>query len=226
MKTIVFAASKGGVGKTTLAFNVAIEAAKHGTVFIADMDPQKSLETFTEIRECENPLLLKNVQSIPRAIADLKRTGLARDFLIVDTPGSFMNIIKDAVTAADCVVVPMQPSPVDILAQEDVLLLIDQLGKKSDTLAVLSRVDGRTGIDDVVKRIMSMFSNPHVTVKNRIAYARALVAGKAGPEIDPACAAEIKTLWEAIQRGTVADNENSLGHEQASTKIDARSRRR
>ena len=70
-----------------------------------------------------------------------------------------------------------------LLAQEDVLLLVDQLGKKSDTLAVLSRVDGRTGIDDVVKRIMSMFSNPHVTVKNRIAYARALVPGKAGPEM-------------------------------------------
>ena len=130
MKTIVFAATKGGVGKTTLAFNVAIEAAKHGSVFLADMDPQKSLETFAEIRGGDNPLLLKNVQSVPRAIADLKRNGFERDFLIVDTPGSFMNIIRDAVTAADCIIIPMQPSPIDILAQEDVLLLIDQLGKE------------------------------------------------------------------------------------------------
>jgi chromosome partitioning protein len=225
MKTIVFAASKGGVGKTTLAFNVAVEAAKHGSVFLADMDPQKSLETFSEIRGGDNPLLLKNVQSVPRAITDLKRNHFERDFLIVDTPGSFMNVIKDAVTAADCVVIPMQPSPVDILAQEDVLLLVDQLGKKSDTLPVLSRVDGRTGIDDVVKRIMSMFSISHVTIKNRIAYARALVAGKAAPEIDRECSAEIKNLWEAIQRAIGADNER-IRHEQASAEIDARSRRR
>jgi chromosome partitioning protein len=225
MKTIVFAASKGGVGKTTLAFNVAIEATKHGSVFLADMDPQKSLETFSEIRAGENPLLLKNAQSIPRAIADLKRTGLTRDFLIVDTPGSFMNIIKDAMTAADCIIVPMQPSPIDILAQEDVLLLVDRLGKKSSTLPVLSRVDVRTGIDDVVKRVMSMFSNPHVTIRNRVVYARALIAGKAAPEIDRECSAEIGSLWEAIQRITGEDNE-SLRHEQATAKIDARSRRR
>ena len=225
MKTIVFAASKGGVGKTTLAFNVAIEAAKHGSVLVADMDPQKSLETFTEICGGDNPLLLKNVGSIPRAIADLKRTGYDRDFLIVDTPGSFMRIIKDAVSAADCIIVPMQPSPIDILAQEDVLLLIDQLGKKSCTLPVLSRVVGRTGIDDVLKRIMSMFSNPHVTVKNRIVYARALIAGKAAPEIDDECSAEIKSLWEAVQRTMGADNENNLRHEQVAAKVNARSRR-
>jgi chromosome partitioning protein len=207
MKTIVFAASKGGVGKTTLAFNIAVEAAKKGLVYVADMDPQKSLETFMEIRGGDNPLLLKNVQSIPRVIEDLKRHRVDRDFLIVDTPGSFMNIIKDSVTAADCVVVPMQPSPIDILAQEDVLLLVDQLDKKGITLPALSRVDGRTGIDDVVKRIMTMFANPHATIRNRIIYARALVAGKAAPEIDPQCQAEISALWAAIQRITGDGNE-------------------
>ena len=66
-----------------------------------------------------------------RAIADLKRNGLERDFLIVDTPGSFMTIIKDAVTAADCVIIPMQPSPIDILAQEDVLLLVISSARKA-----------------------------------------------------------------------------------------------
>lgn len=225
MQTIVFAASKGGVGKTTLAFNIAVEAAKHGSVYLADMDPQKSLETFSEIRGGDNPLLLKNVQSVPRAIADLKRNRFERDFLIVDTPGSFMNIIKDAVSAADCIIVPMQPSPIDILAQEDVLLLIDQLGKKSAALPVLSRVDGRTGVADVVKRVTDMFSQPHAAVKNRIAYARALVAGKAAPEIDGACSAEITALWAAIQRVTGADND-SLRHEQASAEIHAGPRER
>src|SRR5262249_33081584 len=152
------------------------------------------------------PLLLKNVQSIPRAIADLNRTGFARDFLIVDTQGSFMSIIKDAVGAADCIVVPMQPSPIDILAQEDVLLLVEHLGKKEDTLAVLSRVDGRTAIDDVEQRILGMFSAPHLSIKNRIAYSRALVAGKSGPETESNCAPEITALWAAIQKAMGIEN--------------------
>jgi chromosome partitioning protein len=224
MKTIVFAASKGGVGKTTLAFNIAVEAAKKGSVFVADMDPQKSLETFMEIRGGENPLLLRNVQSIPRVIEDIRRNRIERDFLIVDTPGSFMNIIKDAVTAADCIVVPMQPSPIDILAQEDVLLLVDQLSKKKATLPALSRVDGRTGIDDVVGRIMTMFVNPHATIKNRIVYARALVAGKAAPEIDRECQAEIGALWEAIQR-IAGDGNEGIRRKHASAQNNARPRK-
>jgi len=128
------------------------------------------------------------------------------------------------VSAADCVVIPMQPSPIDILAQEDVLLLVDQLGKKSNALPVLSRVVGRTGIDDVVKRIMSMFSNPHVTIRNRIVYARSLIAGKAAPEIDQECSAEVSGLWQAIQRTIRKAGHESRRHDETSAKNDARSR--
>ena len=46
MKIIVFAATKGGTGKTTLAFNAGLEAARHGTVFLADMDPQRAWPGF------------------------------------------------------------------------------------------------------------------------------------------------------------------------------------
>lgn len=221
MKTIVFAATKGGVSKTTLAFNVSIEAAKHGSVYVADMDPQGSLQTFSEIRGGGNPLLLKNVHSVRRAIDELTSRGFARDYLIVDTPGSFMNIIEDAVGAADCIVLPMQPSPIDILAQEDVLMLVERLGKKHDTLAVLSRVDGRTGIDDVTKRVMSMLPTPHAIIRNRIAYARAMVAGKSGPEIDVNCAREISDLWAAIQRIIGNEEHKFAGYGDAAAEISA-----
>lgn len=199
MKTVAFAGTKGGVGKTTLAFNIACEAAKHGTVFLADMDPQKSFETFAELRGGDNPLLLKNVQSVPRAIADLTRTGFLRDFLIVDTPGSFMNVIRDAARAADCIVVPMQPSPIDVLAQGDLVSLVKQLGKAAQMLPVLNRVENRGSLDDARRRIAALFAAAPVMVKNRTVYARALVAGKAGTEIDKEAAKEMASLWAAIQ---------------------------
>jgi chromosome partitioning protein len=195
MKTIVFAKMKGGTSATTLAFNLGIEAAKDGTVFLADMDPQRSLESFCHIRSGSNPLLLSNVESVQRAVADLNRTGYARDFLIVDTPGSFVSIITDAIKAADCVVIPLQPSPVDLLAQEEVFELVAKLGKSDRALAVLSRVDGRTRLNGIVDRLPF----PHVEIRNRVAYSRGLVAGKTGPEIDKDCAPEIAALWALVR---------------------------
>jgi chromosome partitioning protein len=206
MKTVAFAGTKGGVGKTTLAFNIACEAAKHGTVFLADMDPQKSFETFAELRGGDNPLLLKNVQSIPRAIADLTRTGFLRNFLVVDTPGSFMNVIRDTARAAGCIVVPMQPSPIDVLAQEDMVSLVRGLGKAAQMLPVLNRVDSRGNLDDARRRITALFAASPILVKNRSAYARALAAGKAAPELDKEAAEEIASLWAAIQTVWEGDN--------------------
>jgi chromosome partitioning protein len=200
MKTIVFAASKGGVGKTTLALNIAVEAAKYGKTFIADADPQKSLERFCELRSGNNPLLLEDVASVSQAVADLKlANGYAPDFLVADSPGSMMEIITDAVSAADCIVLPMQPSAVDILAQEDVLQIVGKMGKLKQTLCVLNRVDGRVGIDDIAERVMTLFPNPHVRITNRAAYQRALAQGLAGPEIEKDCAPDIAALWKAIK---------------------------
>ena len=200
MKTIVFAATKGGVGKTTLAFNFAIEAAKHGTVFYCDMDPQGSLMKFARIRDDTNPMLLKNVKSVARAVSDLARTRHARNYLVVDTPGSFMDIIRDAAIAADCVVVPMQPSPVDVVAQEDVVEMLNRMGKLHLALPVLSRVKAGARISDIEKRTMEMFPVPYLKVGDRVAYQRALIKGKSGPEIDDSCAAEIAALWKSVQQ--------------------------
>ena len=136
MKVIVFASSKGGVGKTTLAFNVGIHAARAGAgVQLADVDPQKSLLDVCLRRRdmheliADNPMILENVDTIARTVADLEASGYARDYLIVDTPGSSMGILREAIAAADVVVVPLQPSPFDYMAQEDVSRLIKALGE-------------------------------------------------------------------------------------------------
>jgi chromosome partitioning protein len=215
MKTIVVAATKGGTGKTSLAFALGIEAAKHGTVYLADMDPQKSLAGLCERRSKEsslapdNPMLLDGVGTVSRAVADLTKSGYARDFLIVDTPGSFVGIIREAITAADCIVLPVQPSVLDILAQEDVAKLVDEVGKSNKTLFVINRIDPRAGIDDTMERIGRLFPNRPVKITQRLSYSKALIGGLTGQEIDKKCASEIKALWTAIEKiiGTSHDKE-------------------
>ena len=61
MQTIVFAARKGGSGKTTLAAHLAIEAeaAGNGPVTLIDTDPQQSLTAWWNDRKAESPLLLE-----------------------------------------------------------------------------------------------------------------------------------------------------------------------
>lgn len=204
MKTIVFAATKGGTGKSSLAFNIGVEAAKHGSVWWVDMDPQKSLTRMVDSRSRQanmiGPDLLTDVENLAVAVRRLKGGKFGRDYLIADTPGSHMPIIENALRAADCVVLPVQPSPLDILAQEDVAPVIDRLGKGAQTLFVLNRIDGRASVDDVINRIGRLFPNPPARINQRQAYMRGAIIGKSGAEISKYCETEIGALWAAISR--------------------------
>lgn len=199
MKVIVFAATKGGVGKTTLAYNIAVEAAKRSLVLIADLDPQKSLKELWQRRgELVNPRLLTSIDSVPQAVKLLTQAGYQHEYLVIDTPGSLMPIIRDAVAAADLVVLPVQPSPLDLLAQEAVAQLVGAMGKQ--TMFVLNRTESRLGAtEQYIDYLKPMTPLPVQTVANRVYYSRAAVSGKAVGEMSKDAAKEIKTLWRAIQ---------------------------
>lgn len=53
MKTIALIAQKGGVGKTTLAVNLAVASGLRTTIF--DLDPQESAAIWTDRRKIELP---------------------------------------------------------------------------------------------------------------------------------------------------------------------------
>jgi chromosome partitioning protein len=203
MKTIVFAATKGGTGKTSLCFNVAIEAAKQHQVLVADLDPQRSLKTMWEKRgEMLNPRLVSNVHGLAQSIKLLSEAGYDREFMFVDTPGSLMPVIRDAISAADLVVLPVQPSPMDWAAQEAVADLVESIGMRDRTLFVVNRVEGRSDLVDRAKAFFEMRTKfPIPIVKQRANYARGFETGKAGFEVsgNKEAATEIKALWKAIR---------------------------
>jgi chromosome partitioning protein len=206
METIAAIATKGGVGKTTLLFALGIEAAKTKSVYFCDMDPQGSLTRLCERRDKQpnvnksNPMLLEGVGNIEEAIAKLIRLGYARDVLLIDTPGSMMGIVKAAVGIADCIILPVQPSILDMVAQEDAADVVGQAGKDDRLLVVLNRIDGRTGVEDAVNRAAKRFHNSPLRINQRVAYARGLIAGLSGAELDKECAREISALWDRTQK--------------------------
>ena len=209
MKTIVFAGTKGGSGRSTLCWNVAIEAVREDhTVYLVDRDPQKTVEELWRKRarapdlfRDDNPLLLENVDTISGARRRLTESGYEREFLFVDLPGSFMPIIREAVAAADCVVLPVQPSPKDVLAQDAMGQIIDELGKSAQTILVLNRIDSRDNlVEQTARKLSPLAPNPLIRIKQRVAYKRADLEGKAATEIDNEAAEEIAYLWKQIQR--------------------------
>ena len=206
MDTIAAIATKGGVGKTTLLFALGIEAAKTKSVYFCDLDPQASLTRLCERRDKQpndnknNPMLLEGVGNLQDAIAKLNRLGYARDVLLIDTPGSMMGIVKAAVDIADCIILPVQPSILDMVAQEDAADVVGDAGKDDRLLVVLNRIDGRTGVEDSVNRAAKRFHNKPLRINQRVAYARGLIAGLSGGELDKECAREISALWAAVQK--------------------------
>ena len=206
MDTIAAIATKGGVGKTTLLFALGIEAAKTKSVYFCDLDPQGSLTRLCERRDKQpnvnknNPMLLEGVGNLQDAIAKLVRLGYARDVLFIDTPGSMMGIVKAAVSIADCVILPVQPSILDMVAQEDAADVVGDAGKDDRLIVVLNRIDGRTGVEDSVERAAKRFHNRPLRINQRVAYARGHIAGLSGAELDKECAREISDIWAGVQK--------------------------
>jgi chromosome partitioning protein len=114
MPVIVVANPKGGVGKSTLATNLAGALAHRGhAVMLGDVDRQQSSRQWLALRPAHLP---------PIQGWDVKGDGLVRPpkgttHVVLDTPaGLHDKRLDEVMKIADRVVVPLQPSLFDIQA--------------------------------------------------------------------------------------------------------------
>jgi chromosome partitioning protein len=118
MKVIALISQKGGVGKTTLAINLAAAAHRDGRqVVVADTDPQQSTYEWYKGRKAEYPLPYV-AQVFPDNLGEVIETATRNeaDLLFVDTSP---NSTEDSLTIADradLVIVPCAPSFIDLRA--------------------------------------------------------------------------------------------------------------
>jgi chromosome partitioning protein len=205
MKVIVFAKTKGGVAASTLCYNVALEAALKSQVFLIDRDPQQSLDKMWRARsELINPRMIENAHNVADAVNRFRDAGFDRDFAFVDTPGSIMPVITDALQAADLVVVPVQPSQLDFWGSDAVIARIERLGLTNKMMFVLTRVQsGSAGKKEADKARQHLQQSPHPIpiMQERIDYRKAAERGQAGWEVggNKELKAEVEKIWAAMQ---------------------------
>lgn len=200
MKTIVFAASKGGVGKTTLCAALSSFAGSESKkkIAIIDLDPQGSLTGWWNQRESESPELIEASAGELEPVLQ-KADAAGYDYVFIDTPPGHMKTIETGIKNADYVLVPCQPSPVDIAAIGDTLSAIEELGKPF--AFVMNRVIARTRIGEQAILLLANHGKvAGVPVAQRTAFATAMTDGRSAPEVDGGkrAVAEISALWKFL----------------------------
>lgn len=120
-----FCNSKGGAGKTTCVTNIAHGLVLKGKcVCVIDADPQGSLRDWQDISNWD----LFPVVGLDRfqSLRILKKTFVKKDYdyVLVDTPGKTESITGVAISIANKVIIPVQPSPYDVWSSKDVVNLV------------------------------------------------------------------------------------------------------
>jgi len=200
MKTLSIISQKGGVGKTTLATALAVEAGRDGKkTVVFDLDPQASASFWKDTRQDE----LVAMTAIPAARLGhvLKAAAEAGcDLAIIDTPPFSKDIAYEAAQHADFVLLPSRPAVLDIMAMSRTVELVRHYSKPFAAVLTFCPPSGRE-LDDAIQVIAQLGADIcPVRMGNRIAYSRAQQTGRAAQEIEPdgKAAQEIRDLYAYV----------------------------
>lgn len=200
MPTIIAIVSqKGGSGKTTLAVNLATRAAgdNHESCVI-DTDPQATASAWSDWRGDFLPVVVTAPPArLTRTIASAAKQGV--DFIVIDTPPHADAAAREAIKAADLVLIPTKPRAFDLAALEPIADLVDFA--KTPAYVVLNAVpSGATKLADEARKAASEMGLEICPVElgDRADFHRSSAKGETATEADPAgkAAQEIEALWK------------------------------
>jgi chromosome partitioning protein len=186
MKKIALIAQKGGVGKTTMAVNLAaaFQAAGYQTALF-DLDPQESAVIWSDRREAELPHVeFLTERRLPEALKAAEGKGFV--FSILDTPPAAGPQAFTAAQDADLVLIPCRPSLVDLDAIRRTAQLVKSAGVSAFVVFNAAPPGATTLLEDAraIVEATGLVVAP-VVLRERSAYRAAWPSGKAVIETEP-----------------------------------------
>ena len=169
---ITFAHQKGGVGKTTLAVNIAFTLMGEGiSVAVVDLDKQGTITDL--VGEMNLPLNLVEVSDL----SELQSIGY--DIVIVDTPPYNKGQYIDLFTHSDIVVIPTKPNVADILAIRTTVGMVAHVQASKPNLKACIAVNMALPKNPYMVEVTEHLASYDIpvlktTIGNRVTYGRTL----------------------------------------------------
>jgi len=209
MAIIAVAGRKGGVGKSTIVGNLAAEFAAMGrSVVVLDADPQHSLVAWAEQGDGMLSRCVEKV-TVPGALrARARKAEEDTDVVLIDTPPGMPEVAYQAALAADLMLLPCGPSPLDLFALKEALSLAlkaraERRSKKPRIRFVPSKVLMSTNLSrGLASSLSGMGKKVLPAIGQRVVVAEAVSQGLTVAECAPdsPARAEFSALAKAVDK--------------------------
>jgi len=192
--------SKGGVGKTTITTTLAGTLQERGyAVLLVDADPQGSAVAWHHRRaEAERKSGHLACVQITRTTLDRDLASTNADYVVIDGSARLEKLSVSAIKAADVVLIPVQPSVLDLWDVSGTAALVKARqqahGGAPRAAFVVSRQIPRTLLAQEVEEAVSALGLPLLKTRTtqRVAYPEAAVVGRTVGEYAPGSKADLE----------------------------------
>ena len=189
----VIGSLKGGSGKSTVTFNLAVWLTLAGQKVLAmDLDPQATLTDVADVRAEEGyqpPVLVRGRRAMAQGV-DFS----AYDEVVIDVGTADMDSLKRALLFADKIVIPVPPSQADVWSTQRFIRFVSSIvsARKNspEVCTFINRVDMQSAANESYETAAALVSLPGARfllprLSQRPVFLHSFSEGLAAMELDP-----------------------------------------